>query len=62
MGITTFISYATKDSRKFQVSRVANSLTEYPEVDDVLYWEEDMHDDIIKYMNDNINKIFTIRI
>ncbi|MFX0142175.1 MAG: toll/interleukin-1 receptor domain-containing protein, partial [Candidatus Hodarchaeota archaeon] len=56
MGIIAFISYATKDTTKFQISRIADRLTEYPEIDDVLYWEEDLHDDIIKYMNDNIDK------
>ncbi len=56
MGVIAFVSYATKDSKDFQIKSIAEKLTEYPEIDNVLYWEEDMHDDIIKYMNDNLKK------
>lgn len=51
-----FLSYATIDSDKFQISRIAKQLTKFPEIEDVLYWEEDLHDDIISYMNDNLDK------
>lgn len=56
MGIKAFFSYTTKDSNKFQVSYVAEILTKYNEIDDVLYWKEDMRDGIIKYMKGNIDK------
>ena len=56
MGIIAFVSYATKDSSEFQIKSIAERLTEYSKIDDVLYWEEDMDDDIIKYMNDNLKK------
>ena len=56
MGIIVFASYATEDTEFFQVSRVAESLTHYAEIDDVLYWEEDLDDDIYEYMNRNIKK------
>jgi len=56
MGILVFASYATEDTEFFQVSRVAESLTHYAEIDDVLYWEEDLDDDIYEYMNRNIKK------
>ena len=54
MGVLVFISYATKDSNKFHIFEIAAKLTDYPEIDDVLYWEEDMEDDIIDYMNENV--------
>ena len=56
MGIFVFISYATKDSSKFQISKFAKKLKKYSELNNVLFWEKDMDDDIIKYMNDNIGK------
>jgi len=56
MGILVFASYSTKDTELFHVSRIAESLTQYSEIDDVLYWEEDLYDDIFEYMNKNIKK------
>jgi len=56
MGATVFISYATKDSNKFHIATIAERLTKYPEIDKALYWEEDMLDDIYKYMNENVGK------
>jgi len=49
-----FISYATKDSDLFQIPLITEILTQYPEIDDILYWESDMHDDIYEYMDDNL--------
>lgn len=51
-----FISYATRDSKKFKVPLIAEGLIKYPEIENVLYWEKHMRDDIIKYMNDNVGK------
>ena len=51
-----FISYATKDSKKFNVPLIAERLIKYPEISKFLYWEKHMRDDIIKYMNDNMGK------
>ncbi len=56
MGATIFISYATKDSNKFQIAKIAEHLEKYSEIDNALYWEEDMQDDIYKYMNDNVGR------
>lgn len=57
-----FISYATKDSDLFQIPLITEILTSYPEIEDVLYWESDMHDDIYEYMDDNLKlcKIFLL--
>jgi hypothetical protein len=51
-----FISYATKDSDLFQIPRITEILKHYPEIDDVLYWESDMLDDIYGYMDDNLKR------
>ena len=56
MGVIVFLSYATTDSNKFRIFKIAEKLTSYPEIDEALYWEEDMDDDIIKYMNDNVGR------
>ncbi len=49
-----FISYATKDSALFKIPLITEILVQYPEIDDILYWESDMHDDIYEYMDDNL--------
>jgi len=54
--IIVFISYTTKDSERFQIPIIAEKLMKYPGIKKVLYWEEHMRDDIIKYMNDNVGK------
>ncbi|WP_372366270.1 toll/interleukin-1 receptor domain-containing protein [Candidatus Uabimicrobium sp. HlEnr_7] len=60
MGILVFISYATPDSETFQISEIAKSLKNRDQIADVLYWEEHMHDDIMKYMNDNLAKCHVV--
>ena len=49
-----FVSYATRDAEIFKVSDICEALTKREEISDVLYWQEDMKDNIIKYMNDNL--------
>ncbi|MFX0141072.1 MAG: ABC transporter substrate-binding protein, partial [Candidatus Hodarchaeota archaeon] len=49
-----FISYTTKDSDLFQIPLITDILVQYPEIDDILYWESDMHDDIYEYMDDTL--------
>ncbi|NVM27266.1 MAG: leucine-rich repeat domain-containing protein [Candidatus Helarchaeota archaeon] len=56
MGYLVFISYATKDSSRFQVSLLDEKLRRYPEIDNVLYWEKHMHDDIYQYMDENLSR------
>ena len=55
-GILIFVSYATKDVDSFRIRAIAEKLTDFEEIEDVLYWQEDMHDNIIEYMNDNLGK------
>ena len=51
-----FVSYATNDAELFKIKEIAEGLTKLDKIDDVLYWQEDMHDNIIEYMNDNLEK------
>jgi len=54
--VKIFLSYATTDSSYFGISKIANEIIEYPEIDNVLYWEADLHDDIYDYMDTNLGK------
>jgi len=51
-----FVSYATKDAQTFKISEIAEELRRIPEIKKVLYWQEHMHDNIFKFMNDNLGK------
>ena len=51
-----FISYATIDSDFFQIPKLTRILTSYPEIDQILYWESDMHDDIYRYMDSKLKR------
>lgn len=55
-GFLVFISYSTKDSNKFNIPYLTRELSKFPEIGKVLFWEEDMDDDIIEYMNKFIKK------
>ena len=54
--VLVFVSYATKDSNDFKIRDIAQILTECEKISAVLYWQEDLKDNIIKYMNDNLGK------
>ncbi|MFX1589154.1 MAG: toll/interleukin-1 receptor domain-containing protein, partial [Promethearchaeota archaeon] len=51
-----FISYATVDAEVFKVKDLASRLESFKEIKKVLYWQEDMKDNIIKYMSDNLGR------
>jgi len=55
-GMSVFVSYATKDAELYKIPELARKLEEYKEIGEVLYWQEDMHDSIIEYMNDNLGR------
>ena len=55
-GLVVFVSYATKDADFFNIKEVAETISTNQNIDDVLYWQEDMKDNIIKYMNENLGK------
>jgi hypothetical protein len=51
-----FLSYATKDAEMFKIEELTKRLRAYDEIKEVLYWQEDMKDNIIKYMSDNLGR------
>lgn len=55
-GLLIFVSYSTRDTEIFKIKDISESLTKFNEIYDVLYWQEDMNDNIIKYMSDNLDK------
>jgi len=55
-NIVIFISYATEDAEIFKIKQIARSLRSKEGIENVLYWQEHMEDNIIKYMNDNLGK------
>lgn len=56
MGILVFASHASKDIEFFKVREIAEELTNYNEIEDVLYWEEDLYDNIVEFMNEGVEK------
>jgi len=54
--ILVFISYATKDAELFNIQETADLLTNYEEIENILYWQEDLEDNIFKYISDNLGK------
>lgn len=55
-GILIFLSYSTKDENKYGIKRIAERLTAYKNIENAIYWEEDMEDNIYEYMDENIGK------
>ncbi len=51
-----FISYAMADSQLFNIRKIAEELTKYDKIEDILYFEEDTQDNFIKYMDRNISR------
>jgi len=54
--ILIFISYATKDADWYKIKEISTALTNYNEIKKVLYWQEDMKDNIFEYMDENLGK------
>jgi hypothetical protein len=54
--ILVFVSYATKDAEIFKIKEISKNLSKRDKINNVLYWQENMKDNIIKYMNDNLGK------
>jgi hypothetical protein len=55
-GISVFFSYATVDASYFKIPQFAKKLISYDEILEVRYWQKDMRDDILKFMNDNLKE------
>jgi hypothetical protein len=54
--ILVFVSYSSKDSKIFKIQGIAEKLKTYQGIKDVLFYEGESIDNIIKYMNDNLGK------
>ena len=54
--VLVFVSYATKDAELFKIHELAKLLSELPEIEKVLFWEEHMEDNIFEYMDENLGK------
>jgi hypothetical protein len=58
-GVKIFMSYATIDEEIYKIKKIAEELEKYDYIEDVLYWQEDMKDNIIKYMSKNLEECDT---
>ena len=47
---TIFLCYSTLDSDNFKMHEIAKNLEDFPEIEKVLYWEEDSKENIVDYM------------
>jgi DNA-binding Lrp family transcriptional regulator len=54
--VLVFVSYSTKDSKNYKIQDIAEKLKEYQGIKDVLFYEGESFDNIIKYMNDNLGE------
>ena len=50
------MSYATKDVDTFKIHEFAKHLVKLTEIENVLFWEEHMKDNIFEYMDENLGK------
>jgi hypothetical protein len=53
-NILVFASYSSKDSKIYKIQDIAEKLKAYQGIKDVLFYEGESIDNIIKYMNDNL--------
>ena len=51
-----FISYSSKDTKIYKVREIAEKLKSFSGITEVLFYEGESFDNIIKYMNDNLGK------
>jgi len=51
-----FCSYATADSKSFNIKKIASNLAKFERIQEVLYWEENMTDNIYQFMSDALGK------
>jgi hypothetical protein len=54
--ILVFVSYSTKDLKTYKIQDIAEKLKAYQGIKDVLFYEGESIDNIIKYMNDNLGQ------
>jgi hypothetical protein len=56
INFNIFLSYSTKDSEYFDIPKIAKMLESYKEISKVYYWEKDSGQNIIEYMEENLEK------
>ncbi len=54
--ISVFMSYSRLDSKTFLIAEIAKRLTIFKEIDEIFFYEGENYENIIEYMNDNIDK------
>ncbi|NVM36601.1 MAG: TIR domain-containing protein [Candidatus Lokiarchaeota archaeon] len=54
--LNVFLSYSTLDRDYFQISKIVRRLEFYPEINDVLFWEEDSKQNIVEFMEETLDK------
>ncbi len=54
--INIYMSYSTIDAPLFKIRELSENLNEKEEIRESLYWEEDVKEDIIDYMDKNLEK------
>ncbi len=55
-GISIYISYSTKDTEAFKIQEIATNLLKFPEIENIYYWQMDMTDNIILYMESTLKR------
>jgi hypothetical protein len=62
LEFNVFLSYSTVDSDLFNIPEISRYLEAFPEIDKVLYWEKDSGQNIIEYMEYNLEraKVFVL--
>ena len=58
--ILVFISYSSKDTDRFNIKKIAESLVSDDKIKRVFYYEGESYNDFIKYMNDNLAKCHVV--
>jgi hypothetical protein len=51
-----FLSYSTEDANFFRIKDIAKNLEAHPDISKVFYWEKDSGQNIIEYMETNLEK------
>jgi len=51
-----FLSYSSKDFKRFHIAEVAEKLEEYPQVEKVYYYDKDSGQNIVEYMEETLDK------
>jgi len=54
--VLLFFSCISEDSDKFQVKKIAESLTDYPQIDDVIFYERNIDSDFTTKIDESIKK------